>query len=86
LGGKRFLLTGLGDDQHPDKYETEWEEWNPELYNHIEADPPPTELPPSSHIVKIHPAKEAKEKNIAPTVDRFLPSGAQFVKLDKVKL
>lgn len=68
LGGQRIMPLGLGDDQAEDKWETAWEEWEPELWNELGTPPPPQELLPASHLVKTSEAgtKEPSAPFIVP--------------------
>lgn len=59
LGGQPLVDVGLGDDQAEDKWETEWNDWFPELFNEMGAPPPPEELLPPNHTVTIHSSAEA---------------------------
>mmetsp|Transcript_167645 Transcript_167645/g.296840 ORF Transcript_167645/g.296840 Transcript_167645/m.296840 type:complete len:1850 (+) Transcript_167645:144-5693(+) len=60
LGGQRLQDIGLGDDQHPARFDTELEEWTPDFFDNIEAPEPPQELSPPSHLIEILDASEAK--------------------------
>jgi len=62
LGGQRMQEVGLGDDQHPARYDTQLEEWTPDFYDNIEAPEPPQELSPPSHLVEILQAGHEKAK------------------------
>jgi len=53
LGGQRLMPTGMADDQHPARYDTELEEWTPDFYDSIDAPPPPQILPPASHEAEL---------------------------------
>merc|ERR1719450_1137718 len=53
LGGQRLQDVGLGDDQHPARFDTELEEWSPDFFDNIDAPPPPQELGAPSHLVEI---------------------------------
>ena len=64
LGGKESMPMGLGDDQAEDKWETKWEEWEPELWNELGTDPPPAELLPASHTVTVHDSGMTAETEI----------------------
>merc|ERR1719382_842536 len=52
LGAQRLQDVGLGDDQHPARFDTELEEWSPDFYDNIEAPPPPQELSDPTHLVE----------------------------------
>lgn len=38
LGGRRFVDIGLGDDQHPDGFQTGYQEWEPKLWQVLGVD------------------------------------------------
>jgi len=44
---------GMGDDQHPARYDTVLEDWAPDFYDNIEAPEPPAELGAPTHLVEI---------------------------------
>lgn len=49
LGGRRFVDTGLGDDQDPDGFQTGYQEWEPKLWQVLgvdQVDGLPDEPPP----------------------------------------
>lgn len=52
LGAARLQECGMGDDQHPARYDTELEEWTPNFYDNIEAPEPPQELGAPTHLVE----------------------------------
>jgi len=52
LGAQRLQDCGMGDDQHPGRFDTELEEWSPDFFDNIEAPPPPKELSPPTHLVQ----------------------------------
>lgn len=53
LGASRIQEMGQGDDQHAERYDTELEEWTPNVFDAIEAPPPPQELGAPSHKIEI---------------------------------
>jgi len=54
LGGTEVLPIGMGDDQAEDKWETAYNEWEPELWNELGTAPPPKELLPAAfHVNKL---------------------------------
>lgn len=53
LGGQRLHELGMGDDQHPERYDTELEEWIPTFYENIAAPEPPQELGKATHSVQV---------------------------------
>merc|ERR1719335_1180471 len=59
LGGQRLQDLGLGDDQHPARFDTELEEWSPDFFDNIDAPPPPQELGAPSHLVEIVDSADA---------------------------
>merc|ERR1711871_246149 len=67
LGGQRIQEMGQGDDQHPERYDTELEEWTPNFFDAIEAPPPPQELGDPSHKVSVLEG--------APTPEPYWPEG-----------
>jgi sulfite reductase (NADPH) flavoprotein alpha-component len=60
LGGVRLQDCGMGDDQHPARFDTELEEWSPDFFDNIEAPPPPQELGAPTHLVEVLDAAESK--------------------------
>lgn len=76
LGGKRIQELGMGDDQHPERYDTELEEWTPNFFDAIEAPPPPQELGAPSHKVEVI-------EHSAP-IEPYWPQGGKPVVLRKI--
>lgn len=76
LGAERVQQLGLGDDQHPARFDTELEEWSPDFFDNIEAPEPPQELSPPSHLVEILPADDSKAKLAS---EPFVPHGSKPV-------
>merc|ERR1719464_342043 len=73
LGGTRIMQLGMGDDQHPARYDTELEEWTPDFYDNIEAPEPPQELGAPSHLVEIlAPGQETQQ-----LVPAYVPHGSK---------
>lgn len=73
LGAERIQDMGMGDDQHPARFDTELEEWTPDFFDNIEAPPPPQELSAPSHLVEIlDPADEQATRALLP----FIPHGS----------
>ena len=68
LGATRIQPVGVGDDQHPARYDTELEEWTPDFYDNIDAPEPPQELGAPSHLVEILPPGPETEKLVSPLV------------------
>ena len=58
LGGERLVPLGLGDDQAEDKWETAYQDWEPELWNEMGTPPPPKVLLPATHTIVIVPKEE----------------------------
>merc|ERR1712190_328035 len=52
LGATRIQDLGMGDDQHPARFDTELEEWSPDFFDNIEAPPPPQVLSDPTHLVE----------------------------------
>merc|ERR1719330_1071428 len=52
LGGQRLMDVGMGDDQHPARYDTVLEDWSPDFFDNIEAPEPPQELGAPTHLVE----------------------------------
>jgi len=78
LGGQRIQDLGLGDDQHPARFDTELEEWSPDFFDNIEAPEPPQELSPPSHLVEVIDASH----KLAPQANEpFIPHESKPVKL-----
>jgi sulfite reductase alpha subunit-like flavoprotein len=68
LGGQRLQDLGMGDDQHPARFDTELEEWSPDFFDNIDAPPPPQELGAPSHLVEIvDPADAAAVQGVVET-------------------
>eukprot|EP00403_Amphidinium_massartii_P040736 CAMPEP_0178437148 /NCGR_PEP_ID=MMETSP0689_2-20121128/34821_1 /TAXON_ID=160604 /ORGANISM="Amphidinium massartii, Strain CS-259" /LENGTH=1806 /DNA_ID=CAMNT_0020059297 /DNA_START=173 /DNA_END=5593 /DNA_ORIENTATION=+ len=79
LGGQRLQEVGMGDDQHPARFDTELEEWTPDFYDNIEAPEPPQELSPPTHLVEImDPADEQTVRAVLP----FEPHHSAKVQLE----
>merc|ERR1712038_300760 len=75
LGATRIMQLGLGDDQHPARYDTELEEWTPDFYDNIEAPEPPQELGAPSHLVEILPSSPETAQLVVP----YVPHGSKPV-------
>merc|ERR1719336_438380 len=78
LGGERIQAIGLGDDQHPARFDTELEEWSPDFFDNIEAPEPPQELSPPSHLIEI---MEATEEQFAMASSSIIPGHSAPVTL-----
>eukprot|EP00913_Durusdinium_trenchii_P016014 g15051.t1 len=85
LGGQRVQSLGLGDDQHPGRFDDELEEWSPDFYDNIEAPEPPQELcsrhqelSPPSHLVEVLPPEDPKAKQVG---EAYVPVGSKPVKM-----
>merc|ERR1719422_2663046 len=78
LGAERLQDLGMGDDQHPARFDTELEEWSPDFFDNIEAPEPPQELSAPSHLVEIlDPADEQATRALLP----FIPQGSHPMKM-----
>ena len=75
LGATRIMPVGMGDDQHPARYDTELEEWRPDFYDNIDAPEPPQRLGAPSHLVEILAPGPETEKFLSP----FVPHGSKPV-------
>merc|ERR1719210_4769 len=85
LGGERIQAIGLGDDQHPARFDTELEEWSPDFFDNIEAPEPPQELSPPSHLVEIlDPANEQSTRALLPFIPHHSEPVTMRVKLSTV--
>eukprot|EP00397_Hematodinium_sp_SG-2012_P000320 GEMP01000320.1.p1 GENE.GEMP01000320.1~~GEMP01000320.1.p1 ORF type:complete len:1805 (+),score=426.97 GEMP01000320.1:80-5494(+) len=59
LGANRQMITGLGDDQDDDKYETAFEEWIPQFWTtHMAPEPKDDHLIPAPHFELVHMGNE----------------------------
>jgi sulfite reductase (NADPH) flavoprotein alpha-component len=65
----------MGDDQHPARFDTELEEWQPNFFDNIEAPPPPQELSPPTHLVEI------LDPSSSPALSEFIPDHSAPVTL-----
>eukprot|EP01012_Entosiphon_sulcatum_P043939 TRINITY_DN583_c0_g2_i1.p1 TRINITY_DN583_c0_g2~~TRINITY_DN583_c0_g2_i1.p1 ORF type:complete len:1924 (-),score=325.54 TRINITY_DN583_c0_g2_i1:205-5187(-) len=80
LGAKRIMLIGLGNDKDPEKWETAWNEWTPNLWQELKApEPPEGKIPPPSYTVRHHPSPSS----LRPDVDIIIPQGAKLLPLVK---
>merc|ERR550525_671459 len=77
LGATKIMPLGLGDDQHPARYDTELEEWTPDFYDNIDAPEPPQELGAPSHLAEILAPGRETEKLFWP----YVPHGSKPVKM-----
>jgi len=75
LGAVRLQEIGLGDDQHPARFDTVLEDWSPDFFDNIGAPPPPQELGAPSHLVEVLDAQAAGE------VPAYVPAGSKPGKL-----
>eukprot|EP00933_Yihiella_yeosuensis_P019667 TRINITY_DN15891_c2_g1_i1.p1 TRINITY_DN15891_c2_g1~~TRINITY_DN15891_c2_g1_i1.p1 ORF type:complete len:1850 (-),score=463.66 TRINITY_DN15891_c2_g1_i1:474-6023(-) len=81
LGGQRVQDCGMGDDQHPARFDTELEEWSPDWFDNIEAPEPPQELSPPSHLIEILDPSHEKAQNIP----AFVPHHSSPVKMRTIR-
>ena len=65
LGAVPMLPRGVGDDQSPDKYETAWMEWQPQLFDLMTLEEPPraTEPPAAHYTVASTPGHHSEWKS-----------------------
>lgn len=75
LGAQRLMDVGMGDDQHPARFDTELEEWTPDFFDNIEAPAPPQELGAPTHLVEI------LESSADLTIEPYVPHGAKPILL-----
>jgi homodimeric pyruvate:ferredoxin (flavodoxin) oxidoreductase len=80
LGATRLQDCGMGDDQHPARFDTELEEWSPDFFDNIKAPEPPQELGAPSHLIEVLDAEAAKSAS----PQTYIPSHSVPVTL-KVK-
>merc|ERR1719329_1250383 len=80
LGGQRLIPTGMADDQHPARYDTELEEWTPDFYDSIDAPPPPQILPAPTHEAEI---LDAADEQAARGQLPYIPHQSTKIRLTK---
>lgn len=73
LGATRLQDVGMGDDQHPARFDTVLEDWTPDFMDNIEAPEPPQELGVPSHLVEVLSSPVEMEA--------YDPHGSRHVKL-----
>jgi homodimeric pyruvate:ferredoxin (flavodoxin) oxidoreductase len=78
LGAKTIHALGLGDDKDEDRYESQWNEWLPELWNNLGTDPPSAELLPPSYKVAVDTDGTAAE-----VPDVVMPLGSKLLPMTK---
>lgn len=74
LGATELTPLALGDDQHEDKWETEWLEWLPGLWNELPGKKPSEVLTPASYKLISADYRSAPSSAI-------VPPGAKLVSL-----
>lgn len=79
LGGQRLLDVGLGDDQDEDTWETAYLDWEPSLFNEINAPPPPKEVMPATYAANVRPGEK-------PGQDVVVPAGHQLCEMTYSKM
>mmetsp|Transcript_14498 Transcript_14498/g.40830 ORF Transcript_14498/g.40830 Transcript_14498/m.40830 type:complete len:574 (-) Transcript_14498:16-1737(-) len=78
LGGVPLLPRGVGDDQSPDKYETAWMEWQPELFDTLQLEEPERATSPqeAQYSVAFSGGHNPKWSSQAPAIYPFAPISA----------
>jgi len=80
LGAQRLQECGMGDDQHPARFDTVLEDWTPDFYDNIEAPEPPQELGAPSHLVEF---LDAGHELAAQANEPYIPHGSHPMKMMK---
>eukprot|EP00497_Spongosphaera_streptacantha_P006053 TRINITY_DN985_c0_g1_i9.p1 TRINITY_DN985_c0_g1~~TRINITY_DN985_c0_g1_i9.p1 ORF type:complete len:569 (+),score=131.65 TRINITY_DN985_c0_g1_i9:1381-3087(+) len=80
LGGVRMLPRGEGNDQDEEKFETEWENWSPRLWNEMGTKEPEKILLPATCSVIVAPEGSEVE------VDRYVSPGATLCDMKENRL
>jgi sulfite reductase alpha subunit-like flavoprotein/pyruvate/2-oxoacid:ferredoxin oxidoreductase beta subunit/ferredoxin len=73
LGGQRIQEIGMGDDQEEDKWETQWIDWEPNLFGELGTMEPPKELMDATHIIRPNEAHEPVRPSIVPPGATVVP-------------
>merc|ERR1719313_507814 len=71
LGAQRLQECGMADDQHPARYDTVLEDWQPDFFDNIEAPEPPAELGAPTHLVEV--LAQASPEQMEAAVQPFVP-------------
>merc|ERR1719210_1331949 len=79
LGAQRLMDVGLGDDQHPARYDTVLEDWSPDFFDNIEAPEPPAELGAPTHLIEI---VESTDAVLAQALEPIVPPHSAPVTLN----
>jgi sulfite reductase alpha subunit-like flavoprotein len=66
LGATRVCRRGVGNDQDDDKFETGWEEWEPEMWSELKVAPPPLPSGPPEAPYNITLAASGKTEPVVP--------------------
>lgn len=84
LGATEILPMGEGDDQAEDKYETAWDDWMPDLFTELGAQPKnKDEILPPVNLVRVEPLKAGQK----PTPQApYRPEGTKIVPLCEGRL
>ena len=61
LGAQRIIDTAYGDDLDLDKYDTQFEEWEPNLFNSLKCKKPENKLIDSKYCAKIITGNDASQ-------------------------
>ena len=86
LGATSMLPIGMGDDQDEDKWETAWEEWNPELWNELGTEAPPQEMLPPSYQAVVESAESAAANGLEQETRFIMPGDSVMLPLTKSEL
>merc|ERR1719453_1427166 len=78
LGAERLQECGMGDDQHPARFDTVLEDWTPDFYDNIEAPEPPQELGAPSHLVEF---LDAGHELATQANEPYIPHGSHPMKM-----
>eukprot|EP00823_Brevimastigomonas_motovehiculus_P005654 TRINITY_DN41_c0_g3_i1.p1 TRINITY_DN41_c0_g3~~TRINITY_DN41_c0_g3_i1.p1 ORF type:complete len:1886 (+),score=463.20 TRINITY_DN41_c0_g3_i1:37-5694(+) len=76
LGAKAVVRRGVGNDQDEDKFETGWEEWEPEMWSELKIAAPPLPSGPAEAPYKIDVSAAGSIKT-----EPIVPTGSQPVAL-----
>ncbi len=72
LGAEEVHHLGLGNDKDEDKWETQYNEWYPEVFTENKLPPPPQTLTDPTYNVNIITGAK-------PDLDRWIPVGAKLI-------
>lgn len=79
-GAQMVCDVGMGDDQDPEKYESVFEEWGPNLYTKLELPEAQSILLPAQNTIEILDASNELSTDI------ILPAGAKLVEMVENRL